>query len=94
MRADLFGVQQGEVTRAARAAFKGKLIGNRGTLPRTRPGLVSAGTLAGVAFGHPYVNNPDLVARVRTGGAFVAPATHTFYTNDTRGYPDYPTLAG
>lgn len=94
MRADFFGVQQGDVVSAARAAFKGNLIGNMGYTPEEAAQAVSAGLLAGVAFGHHYVSNPDLVERVRTGVALVEPDARTFYTNDAHGYTDYPKLAG
>ena len=94
MRADFFGVQQGDVVSAARAAFHGNLLGNMGYTPEEAAQAVFAGTLAGVAFGHHYVSNPDLVERVRTGVALVEPDARTFYTNDAHGYTDYPTLAG
>ena len=94
MRADFFAVQQGDVVSAARASFRGALIGNMGYTPEEAAQAVAAGTLAGVAFGHHYVSNPDLVERVRTSAALVEPDARTFYSNDARGYTDYPTLAG
>lgn len=47
-----------------------------------------------VAFGRPFLANPDLVERMRTGAELNAPDMSTFYTPDARGYTDYPTLAG
>ncbi len=92
MRADFFGVQKGDVVTPARAAFKGALVGNMGYTPAEAAEAVTAGTLAAVAFGHHYVSNPDLVARVRAGAALVEPDPATFYSPGARGYVDYPML--
>ena len=67
MRGDFFGVQKADVVTPARAGFKGALVGNMGYTPDEAAQAISAGTLAAVAFGHHYVSNPDLVARVREG---------------------------
>ena len=93
MRGEFFGVQKADVVTPARAAFKGSLIGNMGYSPAEAAQAVTDGTLAAVAFGHHYVSNPDLVARVKTGAALVEPDGSTFYTQDARGYTDYPALA-
>lgn len=47
-----------------------------------------------VAFGRPYIANPDLVARLKAGGPFNPPDRATFYGGGAKGYTDYPTLAG
>ena len=47
-----------------------------------------------VAFGRPYIANPDLVARLKAGGPFNKPDKMTFYGGNEKGYTDYPTLAG
>ena len=93
MRGDFFGVQQGDVVTPARAAFKGALIGNMGYTPAEAVAAVAAGTFAGVAFGHHYISNPDLVARVKAGVALVEPDARTFYSPGAAGYTDYPSLA-
>ncbi|MCY2959044.1 MAG: alkene reductase [Planctomycetota bacterium] len=92
MRADFFGAQKGDVVRPARAAFRGALVGNMGYSPAEAAQAVADGTLAAVAFGHHYVSNPDLVARVKAGIALVEPDSRTFYTHEAQGYTDYPTL--
>ena len=92
MRADFFGVQQGDVVSPARAAFPGVLIGNMGYSPSDAAESVAAGMLEAVAFGHHYVSNPDLVERVRVGAAFAEPDAATFYSQGPAGYTDYPTL--
>ncbi len=92
MRADFFGVQQGDVVSPARAAFPGVLIGNMGYSPSDAAESVAAGMLDAVAFGHHYVSNPDLVERVRIGAAFAEPDAATFYSQGPAGYTDYATL--
>lgn len=46
-----------------------------------------------IAFGRPFLANPDLVKRFQSGAALNAPDMTTFYTADAKGYTDYPTLA-
>ena len=92
MRADFFGQQRGDVVTPARAHFKGPLIGNMGYTPADAAAAIASGQLDAVAFGHHYVSNPDLVARVQAGAALVEPDQRTFYTQDAAGYTDYPTL--
>jgi N-ethylmaleimide reductase len=43
-----------------------------------------------IAVGRPFLANPDLVARWRTGAAVNAPDMATFYTPGPKGYIDYP----
>ncbi len=45
-----------------------------------------------IAFGRPFLANPDLVARMRAGAPLNAPDMSTFYTPGAKGYTDYPTL--
>ncbi len=44
-----------------------------------------------VAFGRPFLSNPDLVARLEQGVALAPPDFATFYTPGEAGYTDYPT---
>ena len=92
MRADFFGVQQGDVVSPARAAFLGVLMGNMGYSPADAAEAVVSGMLDAVAFGHHYVSNPDLVERVRVGASFAEPDAATFCSQGPAGYTDYPTL--
>ncbi len=47
-----------------------------------------------IAFGRPFLSNPDLVDRLRRDAALNAPDMATFYTPGAAGYTDYPVLAG
>lgn len=45
-----------------------------------------------VAFGRPFLSNPDLLERFREGAALNDPKMDLFYTPGPEGYTDYPTL--
>lgn len=45
-----------------------------------------------VAFGRPFIANPDLVRRLREDAPLNAPDRTTFYGGGSHGYTDYPTL--
>lgn len=45
-----------------------------------------------VAFGRPYISNPDLVERFKKGAELNDPKPDYFYTPGAEGYTDYPTL--
>ena len=45
-----------------------------------------------VAYGRPWISNPDLVQRMRQGAELNPPDYGTFYTPGAKGYTDYPTL--
>lgn len=47
-----------------------------------------------VAFGRPYIANPDLVRRLKEGAPLAEPDHGTFYTPGPKGYTDYPALSG
>jgi N-ethylmaleimide reductase len=46
-----------------------------------------------IAFGRPFVANPDLVERLKTGAPLAALDPKTLYGGGAQGYIDYPTLA-
>ncbi len=45
-----------------------------------------------VAYGRPFLANPDLVERFKKGSPLNTPDPNTFYGGGTKGYTDYPTL--
>jgi N-ethylmaleimide reductase len=73
-----------------RAGFKGKYILSGGyDLARANADLdAQRGDL--VAFGRPFISNPDLVEKLRNGSPLAAPDFDTFYTPGEKGYTDYP----
>ena len=46
-----------------------------------------------VAFGKPYIANPDLVERLRAKAPLNTPDKNTFYGGREKGYTDYPALS-
>ncbi|MDQ2139945.1 alkene reductase [Alcaligenaceae bacterium B3P038] len=46
-----------------------------------------------IAFGRPFISNPDLVERLATGASLAALDPATLYGGGAKGYIDYPTLA-
>jgi N-ethylmaleimide reductase len=54
--------------------------------------LVAEGKADLVAYGRPFLANPDLPRRLREGADLNEPDQATFYGGDERGYTDYPTL--
>ncbi len=94
MRADFLGEQSGDVISSARAAYRGVLVGNMGYSPQEAAEAIAAKKLDAVAFGTPFLANPDLPARVKAGAALNAPDAATFYSPGPKGYVDYPALAG
>jgi len=45
-----------------------------------------------IAFGRPFIANPDLVERMRTGAELAEGRTELFYSPGAEGYTDYPAL--
>ena len=46
-----------------------------------------------VAFGRPYIANPDLVERLRSAAPLNTPDKTTFYGGGAKGYTDYPAMS-
>jgi N-ethylmaleimide reductase len=81
-----------DFTRALRDTFNGAFILSGG-FDRVRAEQAlrdKHGDL--IAFGRPFLANPDLVERMRKDVALNAPDVATFYTPGTKGYTDYPAL--
>ena len=72
-----------------RAGFKGKYILSGGyDLARAENDLAAdKGDL--VAFGRPFIANPDLPQKLQKGSQLAAPDPATFYTPGEKGYTDY-----
>lgn len=77
---------------AMRAAFGGPWIVNNGYTRAMALDAVASGHADAVAFGRPYIANPDLVRRLREDAPLNAVVGKTVYLADATGYTDYPTL--
>ena len=82
-----------ESTKAAiRKAFPGTLVLSGG-YDRTRAEAdLAAGRTDLIAFGRPFIANPDLPIRLRAGAVLAVPDPATFYTAGEKGYDDYPAM--
>ncbi|WP_373003198.1 alkene reductase [Sulfurimonas sp.] len=76
-----------------RKAYKGILITN-GAYDKERGNKAIENNLAdAVAFGELFISNPDLPERFKTNSQLNKADPETFYTQDEKGYTDYPTLS-
>jgi len=73
-----------------KAAFGGRYIANEKFTFETATQVVAAGEADAVAFGVPFLANPDLPERFRLRASLNAPDQSTFYAPGARGYTDYP----
>ena len=73
------------------AGGKGAWMVNNG-LDKVLAEKAVAGGADLVAFGRPYIGNPDLVERLKTGSPFTKDDKATWYGGGSVGYTDYPTL--
>ncbi|MBP0047516.1 alkene reductase [Marinobacterium sp. AK62] len=92
MRGDFFGEQQADVITPVREHFNGNLILNMGYSGEEANAAIEAGQADAVAFGVPFLANPDLPERLKQGAELNKPDPKTFYTQTEEGYTDYPTL--
>ena len=90
MRADFFGQQQGDVVSVARQHYTGHLLVNMGYTAEEAATGIAAKAFDAVAFGVPFLANPDLPQRFAQNAPLNTPAPETFYTPGAAGYTDYP----
>lgn len=83
------------IKEAIRSACKNTLILSGGYTKERAERDLQSGFADLVAFGKPFINNPDLVERMKNDWPL---STHldfaTFYTPDEKGYTDYPFYQG
>ncbi len=75
-----------------RPIFPGTLIANVDMTAERGNRLITAGHADLIAFGRPYIANPDLVERLRTGAPLAEIDWPTVYGAGPQGYSDYPAL--
>lgn len=87
------GAVPDSTVQAIRDAFPGALM-LAGDFNRERAeAVLSSGLADVVAFGRPFIGNPDLPARLLKNAALTAFSADKLYTPGPDGYSDYPTLA-
>ena len=73
-----------------KAAFGGSYIANEQFTQATASQVLAAREADAVAFGVPFLANPDLPERFRQNAALNEPDQSTFYASGPEGYTDYP----
>ncbi|MBL8272016.1 alkene reductase [Steroidobacter sp.] len=79
---------------AIRKAFKGTLILNSSYDLNSGTAALAANAADLIAYGKPFISNPDLVTRYRKGLSLAEPNSKTFYSDGVQGYTDYPATSG
>jgi N-ethylmaleimide reductase len=79
-----------EIAKHFRPIYKGTLMIN-GAFDREKGNkIIEEGFADLVAYGKPYISNPDLVARFEKNLDLAKWDQDTFYTTGAKGYTDYP----
>jgi N-ethylmaleimide reductase len=76
-----------------RKAFTGPIIVAAGYDRPRAESIITQGLADLVAFGRPFIANPDLVERMQANAEISDSEHDTWYGGDEIGYTDYPTLA-
>jgi len=76
-----------------RQRFKNTYMANNGYNTELASAHLAEGKADLFALGRPFISNPDLVERLKTGAALNALDGTTLYGGGAKGYTDYPTLA-
>ncbi|MHA6250110.1 alkene reductase [Pontibacter sp. CAU 1760] len=91
---DVSDLEHAEPNIAARyrPIYKGNLIINAGFTQEKGNKVIAEGEADMVAFGVPFIANPDLPERFAQNAALQQPDKDKFYTPGADGYIDYPSL--
>lgn len=81
-----------DVASLFKKTFNGPTISAGGYQPDTAREAIASGKADAVAFGRPFIANPDLPDRLRTNAPLNRHVRATFYGGDAVGYTDYPFL--
>ncbi len=76
--------------RSLRGAYAGPLVLAGGYTRDSAAADLGSGLADLVAFGRPFIANPDLVERLRQGWPLAEPDRRSFYGGNAAGYIDYP----
>lgn len=76
-----------------RKLFKGAYIANLSYDKTLGNAAIASGHADAIAYGVPFIANPDLVARYKTNASLNEADANTFYGGTEKGYTDYPFLS-
>ena len=77
---------------ALRKRFRGAYIANNGYSSELAEQTLRDGDADLISFGRPYIANPDLVARLRTGAPLAEAPKQYWYGGGAAGYSDWPAM--
>ena len=83
---------QPKVSPAIRQAFDRPLVLNQDFSGATAQAALDSGLADAIAFGRPFLANPDLPERLRRAAPLNPDVAATWYSRGPEGYLDYPTL--
>ena len=86
------GATEGVGPRELRPFYRGLIVSAGGFTAESGQRALAEGWADAIAFGVPFLANPDLPERFRRGAALNAPDENTFYASGPVGYTDYPAL--
>jgi N-ethylmaleimide reductase len=78
-----------EIAKHFRPLYQGTLMINTGFTQETGNAVIERGEADLVAFGKPFISNPDLAERFENNLALTEWDQSTFYTPGKKGYLDY-----
>ena len=77
---------------ALAARFKGKVMLNHLYDRDMAIDALAAGKADMIAFGRPFIGNPDLVARLKSGAPLADAPRRTWYSGGAEGFTDFPAM--
>lgn len=86
------GAVEGVGPKELRPYWKGKVVSAGGFTLDSGNAALAEGWADAIAFGVPFLSNPDLTERLRRGAPLNTPDESTFYASGPKGYTDYPFL--
>ena len=88
------GAKEGVGPCELRPYYRGNIVSAGGFTRESGERALAEGWADAIAFGVPFLANPDLPERLRRHAALNVPDENTFYAPGPKGYTDYPALEG
>jgi N-ethylmaleimide reductase len=92
VRDEQFDPRWDAIIERLRGEFKGVLMLAGGYDKQTAERALQQGRADLIAFGRPFIANPDLPARLQGNHPLNSADGNSFFGGDARGYIDYPAL--